>query len=144
MSGNRILFVVTLLAGGGLALAVWIIASLDKQGHPRLMGDPAITVLLLLPYATIAAVAVWNRRQSMVLAACLAAVAVIAALAIPAQWSDQQAWRREAPGREVQHMGLLAVLLVEWVGSGVLLAAATGYRLVSAMLRKRKDGNPKP
>jgi hypothetical protein len=142
MSCNRLLFVVALLACAGAALAIWMIASLDKQGHPRLAGDPAMAVLLLLPYVVLAAVAVWNRQRSIVLAACLAAVTLIAARAIPVLWSDYQAWRREPPGREVQHMGLLAVLFVEWVGSGVLLVAAVGYLLVWAMLRSKNGGKP--
>ena len=78
-----------------------------------------MAALLLLPYVVVAAVAVWNRQRGMVLAVCLLAVTLIAANAIPVLWSDHQAWHREPPGGEVQHMGLLAVLLVEWVGSGV-------------------------
>jgi hypothetical protein len=77
----------------------------------------------------LAAAAVWNQERGVVLSTCLLAVAVIAALAIPIQWSELQARRREP---QVQHMGFLAALLVEWVGSGVVLALAVGYRLISA------------
>lgn len=140
MSRNHLLLVVTLLACVGAAFSIWMIGCLDKQGHPQFEVDPVIAVLLLLPYVIIAAVALWNRQRGIVIAACLLAVTVIAALAIPIQWSDHQAWRREPPGREVQHYGLLAVLLVHWVGSGALLALAATYRLLS-MLRKKRDGN---
>jgi hypothetical protein len=142
MSRNQVLFVVTLLACAGAALAIWIIGSLDKEGAPRLGIDPVIGVLLLVPYVIVAAVAVWNREQGIVLAACLLAVTVIAALAIPIQWSDHQAWRREPPGRETQHYGLLAVLFVHWVGSAVLLALAIGYRLITA--KRRRIAQPGP
>ena len=90
-----------------------------------------MAVLLLLPFVLIAAMAVWNRERGIVLAACLLAVTAIAALALPIAWNDHQARQRELPGREVQHMGLLAVLFVQWVGSGILLALAVGYRLVT-------------
>jgi hypothetical protein len=132
MSRNRVLLAVTLLACAGVALAIWIVGSLDKEGSPHLGIDPVMGMLLFLPYVIISAVAVWNRERGIVLAACLLAVTVIAALAIPTQWSDHQARARELPGREIQHYGLLAVLFVQWVGSGVLLALAVGYRLVTA------------
>ena len=71
--------IVTLLACADAALTIWIIASLDMEGNSRLAGDPVIVVLLLLLYFLIAAVGVWNREHSIVLAACLLAVTVIAA-----------------------------------------------------------------
>ena len=139
MSRNRVLLVVTLLVCMGAALSIWIIGSLDKQGNPHVGIDPVIGALLLLPYVMIATVAVWNRERGIVIAACLLAVTIIATLAIPTQWRDHQAWSREPPGREVQHFGLLAVLVVQWVGSAALPALAVGYRFISK-LRERKDG----
>jgi hypothetical protein len=132
MPRNRLLLVVTLVSCVGAAVVICAIASLDKEGNPRLGVDPVVEVLLLFPYILMAAVAVWNRERSVVLSTCLLAVTVVAALAIPIHWRDHEAWRREPPGREVQHMGLAAVLFVQWVGSGVLLALTVVYRLVAA------------
>ena len=132
MSRNRLLLVATLFACVGAAVATCVIASLDKEGNLRLGEDFVAELLLLVPYVLIVTVAVWNRARGIVLSICLLAVTVIAALAIPIQWSDNQEMRHEPMGREIQHVGLFIVLIVEWVGSGVLLALAVGYRLVTA------------
>jgi hypothetical protein len=97
-----------------------------------------MAVLLILPYLIIATVAVLNRKLAVVIAGCLLAVIAVALFALPTAWNDHQAWQREAPGREVQHYGLLAVLFVQWVGSGMLVILVVGYRLISISL-KRKD-----
>jgi hypothetical protein len=95
LSRNRLLLVVTLLACVGAALANWVIASLDQEGNPRLGEDPVAEVILVFPFILLASVAVWNQERGVVLSTCLLAVAVIAALAIPIQWSELQARRRE-------------------------------------------------
>src|SRR5262249_49972934 len=110
MSRKGVLLVVTLLACVGAALAIWVIGSLDKEGIPRIGRDPVVELLLLLPYVIIAGVAGWNRERGIVLIACLVAVMVIAALAIPMQWSDYERWRDRPRRREVQSMAILGVL----------------------------------
>ncbi len=132
MSRKGVLLVVTVLACVATALAVWIIGSLDREGSPHLGIDPLIAALLFIPYVLIAGVAAWNRQRGIVIAACLLTLAAIAALAIPIQWSDYDSWRQTPPGREVQRMAILQVLFVQWVGSGLLLILAVGYRLVTA------------
>jgi peptidoglycan/LPS O-acetylase OafA/YrhL len=131
MSRNQFLLLVTLLACAAAVLSVWMVASLDKQGHPHIAGDPVIAALLLLPYVLIAAVALWNRKRGIVIAAGLLTVIAIAAVAIPTLWNDHQARRRELPGREVQHYVLVAVLLIHWVGMGVLLALVLAHHLIT-------------
>ena len=142
MSRNQLLLVVTLLACAGAALSVWIIGSLDKQGNPHVGLDPVIAVPLFLPYVMIAGVAVWNGKRGIVISACLLAVTAIAALSISIAWSDYDSWRHTPSGREFQRMAILRILLVQWVGSGALLALATGYRLVTA--RKPSAAPPGP
>ena len=132
MSRKGVLLVITVLACVATALAVWIIGSLDREGSPHLGIDPLIEALLFLPYALIAGVAAWNRQRGIVIAASLVAVAFIAALAIPIQWSDYDRWRQTPPGREVQRMAIVHVFLVQWIGSGLLVVLAVGYRVVKA------------
>ena len=135
MSRNRVLLVVILLACIGAPLAILIIDLFDKEGNLQLakFGLDLLVVLILLPYVVIAGVAVWNRERGIVLAASLLAVTVIAALAISIGWSDHDRWRRTPPHQEFQRMAILEILLVEWVGSVMLLALAVGYRLYSAL-----------
>jgi hypothetical protein len=44
-------------------------------------------------------------------------------------WNDYLARRSEPPGPEVTHMGIVAALLVEWLGCGLALALVLGSRL---------------
>jgi hypothetical protein len=113
------------------ALAGWAIASLDKNGNMRLGEDAGFTVLLVFPYGVIAAAALWNRRSSFAIGACLVTAATIAIAAISIQWSDYELWRSMPPNYGLQQTRIAAILLIEWLGCSVLVALAVVHHMLA-------------
>ena len=130
MSRTKFLFSLVLMLCLVGSIAVWVIGSLDKSGQFRIVIDPVL-IMLVAPFAVIAALAIWNRHRTTPLGFCLLTVAVIAPWAGVILWQDHIEWRRELPGRETMHMGTFVALVIEGIGCGIAIVAVLGHRLLA-------------